>query len=54
MGHFEKALFDIETAIEVNNVYDNTWHQSLDMYVNLQNKEKVEQSVYYITYSDIQ
>ena len=40
MGNIQKAMFDIETAIEVNNVYDNTWYQSLNMYVNLQNKEQ--------------
>jgi len=40
MGNIQKAMFDIETAIEVNNVYDNTWYQSLNMYVNLQNKKQ--------------
>ena len=48
MGNVQKALFDIETAIEVNNVYDSTWYQSLIVYMSLQNKEKVEQNIKHI------
>ena len=32
MVKFEKALSDIETAIEVNNDYDNIWYLSLKAY----------------------
>ena len=48
MGNVQKALFDIETAIEVNNVYDNTWYSSLNMYMSLQNEEKIERGIKYI------
>jgi len=48
LGNLQKALLDIETAIEVNNVYDNTWYLGLKTHVRLQDHEKAEQDIGHI------
>jgi len=45
MKNFEKALFDIETAIEVHDIYDNIWYLSLTAHLSLQNMKKAEQDI---------
>src|SRR6185312_3402447 len=43
MKNFRKALFDIETAIEVNQYYDDAWYLSLVVHVQLGKKKDAEQ-----------
>src|SRR6185312_12514885 len=54
MKNFEKALFDIETAIEVNEMYVDAWCLSLLAYVSLGNEKRAEQNIGYITHLDMQ
>ena len=48
MKLFEKTLFDIETAIEVNKVYSDAWYLSLVAHVGLENKKEAEQDIKHI------
>src|SRR5438477_3014526 len=52
MRKFKEALFDIETAIEVNKTYDDAWYLSLLAHVGLVNinKKEVEQDIGHINY----
>src|SRR6185436_7857341 len=54
MKNFGKALFDIETAIEVNKVYSNAWYLSLVAHVGLGNKKGAEQDIGHISHPDWQ
>src|SRR5207237_4784132 len=54
MKNFGKALFDIETAIEVNKVYDNAWYLSLVAHVGLENKKGAGQDIEHIKRSNMQ
>src|SRR6185312_146714 len=54
MKHFEKALFDIEAAIEVNKVYSDAWYLSLVAHVGLGNKKGAEQDIGHISHPDWQ
>src|SRR6185436_19940073 len=49
MKNFGKALFDIETAIEVNKVYSDAWYLSLVAHVGLGNKKEAEQDIVHIS-----
>ena len=49
MRKFKEALFDIETAIEVNKTYEDAWYLSLLAQVNIKKKE-AEQDIGHIKY----
>src|SRR6185312_11006152 len=48
MKNFEKALLDIEKAIEVNKVYNDAWYLGLVAHVGLENRKEVEQDIGHI------
>src|SRR6185312_7091973 len=54
MKNFEKALFDIETAIEVNKMYVDAWCLSLLAHIGLGNKKGAEQNIEHIKCSNMQ
>src|SRR5205823_2142364 len=54
MENFRKALFDIETAIEVNKAYDDIWYLSLVAHIGLQNKKEAERDIRHIRGLDMQ
>src|SRR5438874_9813367 len=54
MRKFKEALFDIETALEVDKVYNDAWYLSLIAHVGLENKIKVEQDIGNIKHPDMQ
>src|SRR6185437_8159303 len=51
---FEKVLFDLETAIGVNKVYNDAWYLSLMAHVGLENRKEVEHDIGHIKHLDIQ
>ena len=48
MGKFKQALFDIESAIEVNKVYNNAWYLSLLAHIGLENKKGTKRDIGHI------
>jgi len=49
MKKFGKALFDIGTAMEVDNICDDAWYLSLVVHVALGNKKEAEQDIRHIS-----
>ena len=48
MNNFEKALLDIETAIEVEKLYEYAWILSLKAHVNLGKKNAAAEDIKYM------
>src|SRR6185312_3944968 len=54
MKNFRKALFDIETAIGINKIYDHAWYLSLVTHVELGNRKDAKQDIGHIKDFDMQ